>query len=244
MRGHLGARTPQGSPRNRSNGPRLACMRRQIPKLDVAGSTPVARSLSIIVSARSRSDGGIAGAHDTGLGAATEKSRHSPGTPFRAWAPLSTNCNPDPATRCCASCRRQASRAPRSWCSRANMKSAAQGEQTRGERGGRAGACWCRSARPSCTRAYRRRPAGSRSQAPQIRPRIFPRPAPRRLLGAVDSGGLTGGQARSAGADDRDGSSGHDPLPVLRQRQPSRPTILRGVRREARCFLRLLRGAE
>src|SRR5438552_5958036 len=63
-------------------------------KLDVAGSTPVARSLSVIVSARSRSDGGIAGAHDTGLGAATEKSRHSPGTPFRAWVPLSTNCNP------------------------------------------------------------------------------------------------------------------------------------------------------
>src|SRR5213592_2023026 len=31
--------------------------------------------------ARSRSDGGIAGAHDTGLSAATEKSRHSPGNP-------------------------------------------------------------------------------------------------------------------------------------------------------------------
>src|SRR5439155_3089471 len=42
-----------------------SCSRfRTIPKLDVAGSTPVARSLSIIVSARSRSDGGIAGAHD------------------------------------------------------------------------------------------------------------------------------------------------------------------------------------
>ena len=44
MRGHRGARTPQASPRNPSSGPRLACTRPQIPKLDVAGSTPVARS--------------------------------------------------------------------------------------------------------------------------------------------------------------------------------------------------------
>jgi hypothetical protein len=44
MRGHLGARTPQATPRNPSSGPRLAYMRRQLPKLDVAGSTPVARS--------------------------------------------------------------------------------------------------------------------------------------------------------------------------------------------------------
>ena len=45
MRGHLGARTLQVGREILATVPRLACMRRQLPKLDVAGSTPVARSL-------------------------------------------------------------------------------------------------------------------------------------------------------------------------------------------------------
>src|SRR5438309_9201979 len=47
MRRHLGARTRKASRRNPSGGSCLAYMRRQIPKLDVAGSTPVARSREV-----------------------------------------------------------------------------------------------------------------------------------------------------------------------------------------------------
>ncbi len=47
MRGHLGARTLQVGREILATVPRLACMRRQLPKLDVAGSTPVARSREV-----------------------------------------------------------------------------------------------------------------------------------------------------------------------------------------------------
>src|SRR5437773_5219655 len=109
-RGHAGAR---GTDESRAI-PRTARVLLALPNGFPSWTSPVRpRSPALSRSSSPLVAGATAGSQGLTTPGWAQRPRRVatlPEPPFRAWAPSPPNCNPDPATRCCASCRRQASR--------------------------------------------------------------------------------------------------------------------------------------